>query len=125
MTSAAPFRVLIVDDEHSVADTLAMIARGAGYLARVAYSGEQATQIADELQPHATVSDVMLPGMDGLELTAWLEEHHPACTMLLMSGHPGTNDLLRPNGHPLPPILAKPFDPGDLLLFLAECAAKA
>jgi CheY-like chemotaxis protein len=87
-------RVLVVDDERLVADTLVMIAKFAGHTARAAYSGEEAAQIADEFMPQVCVSDVMMPGMIGIELADWLEEHHPDCRLLLISGAVDTAALL-------------------------------
>ncbi len=114
-------RVLIVDDEHSIADSLALIVQGHGHFTRTAYNAEDAAEIVAAFHPNVVVSDVMLPGMDGVQFAAWLEDSHPDCSVLLISGHPDTSDRLRPNGHTLPPILAKPFHPSQVLSFLDAC----
>ena len=116
-------RVLIVDDERTIADMLAMIVRAGGHVAHVAYSGEEASAIADELKPHVTISDVMMPGMDGLELAAWLDEHHPECKVLLISAHPDGylhRVSAARNGRPHR-ILSKPVYPSEILKFIASC----
>ncbi len=57
----APY-VLVVEDEHVIADTLAVILRGAGYGVAVAYDAESAIEIAELAPPQLLVSDFALPG---------------------------------------------------------------
>jgi CheY-like chemotaxis protein len=115
-------RVLIVDDELLVADTLVMIAEAEGYTARAAYNAEEAADIADEFRPHACVSDVMMPGMNGLEFAEWMADHHPDCKLLLISGHADLLDNLTLNGRRRT-VLPKPMQPVEFLRFLATCHA--
>ena len=116
-------RVLIVDDEETIANSLAMIVQGRGHFTRAAYTAEEAIGIVPDFRPDVVISDVMLPGMDGVEFAAWLEDHYPDSIVLLISGHPGTGDKLRPVGRSEPQIFAKPFQPSQLLAFLADFAA--
>lgn len=127
MLSGPGLRVLIVDDEHNIADSLSMILRTRGYIVRTAYSGEDAVLIAQSFQPHAAVTDVVMPGMSGVDLTIWLAEHCPECKVLLMSGNadafPMVEESIR-RGH-AHTILTKPFHPQRILDFLATCAPSA
>jgi DNA-binding response OmpR family regulator len=120
MPDLSSIRVLIVDDEHIVADTLTLLLAARGYNARAAYSGEQAATIVDEFKPHAVISDVLMPGMNGFELADWLEDQHPNCKVLLISGNTGEETL---DTHVFLPrrrsILPKPIYPTDLFRFLA------
>jgi CheY-like chemotaxis protein len=116
-------RVLIVDNERVIADTLAFIVEASGHCVRKAYGGIAATIIATAFRPHAVISDVMMPGMDGFELAEWLEEHQPACRVLLVSGHTGTiarADEAARAGHPRT-VLPKPVHPTEILNFLSTC----
>jgi DNA-binding response OmpR family regulator len=70
-------RVLVVDDERNIADTLAPIHQTRGHRVRTAYSGDAAVLIALNFQPNAVVSDVVMPGMSGLDLADWFAEHCP------------------------------------------------
>jgi CheY-like chemotaxis protein len=106
-------RILVVDDEVAVADTLEMIFRGCGYEARSAHSAEQAIETISKWQPDVAILDVMLPQMNGIEFGIVLKANYPACRVLLVSGHPGTSELLetaRRRGHDFE-ILAKPLHP--------------
>lgn len=115
-------RILILDDETSVAETLEMIFRGCGYEARTAFSAEQAIEVIAEWQPDLAIVDVMLPRMNGIQFGTVLKSNYPACQILLVSGHPGTGELLeiaRQQGHNFQ-ILAKPLHPALILDIVAH-----
>ena len=118
MPSSVPNRkILVVDDEATVAETLDLILRTRNYEPRVAYSAEEAIEIVALWKPDLAVLDVMLPGMNGIDLAVALKAIYPDLKILLVSGHPGTGDLLvtaEEEGHRFE-ILAKPLHP-DLLL---------
>jgi DNA-binding NtrC family response regulator len=112
-----PNTVLIVDDRQSICRTLQTIFANRGYEVRVAYSAEQAAEVAAEWQPALAILDVQLPNMNGIDLAIALKASHPACRVLLFSGHADTADLLATaaaNGH-LFDILPKPVHPSILL----------
>lgn len=115
-------KILIIDDEVTIADTLALIFASSGYESRTAYSAEQALQILEEWRPHLAIIDVVLPGMNGIEFAIFLEASYPECQFLLFSGQPGTTGLLeeaRSKGH-LFEILAKPLHPSHMLATVCE-----
>lgn len=60
-------RVLVVDDDSTVADTLAMLLETFGVVVRTAYSGFEALRLISELKPHLAFIDIGMPGMDGYE----------------------------------------------------------
>ncbi len=114
-------RILIVDDERTVADTLGVILKQNNHVASVAYSGESALDLARSSTPDWLVSDVILGGMTGIELAQHFEAEFPECRIILFSGQTVTTDLLRAaeeRGHRFA-VLAKPFHPQDLLDLLA------
>jgi len=110
-------RVLIVDDERTIADTLSLIFSASGYETRAAYSAEQALEIIPEWLPHLAVIDVALPGMHGIELAILLTAQCPDCRLLLFSGQSQTSDLLaeaETKSYKFD-ILAKPVHPTVML----------
>jgi len=110
-------RVLVVDDEQVIADTLAKILDLNGYDASAVYSGTAAVESARALQPDLVISDVIMQDMNGIEAAIHIRGLLPSCKILLFSGQAATADLLenaRAQGHEFE-ILAKPVHPADLL----------
>ncbi len=110
-------RVLVVDDEQVIADTLAKILDLNGYDASAVYSGTAAVESARALQPDLVISDVIMQDMNGIEAAIHIRGFLPSCKILLFSGQAATADLLenaRAQGHEFE-ILAKPVHPSDLL----------
>ena len=94
MAPSHQYKVLIVDDERLIADTLAKIFKRAGYVSEAAYSAEAVLDSASTWSPHLAIVDVVLPGMNGIELARWLKKICPECHIVLLSGQLATNDLL-------------------------------
>jgi CheY-like chemotaxis protein len=120
--SAESTRLMIVDDERIIADTLATIFLHAGYEARAVYSAEDALKLVDSWIPDLALLDVQLPGMNGIDLAIRLKAEHPGCRITLFSGFASTVDLVekaREDGHALE-VLAKPVHPDELLSLLAS-----
>jgi CheY-like chemotaxis protein len=115
--------VLVVDDERVIADTLSIILRKSGFSTLTAYDGSSALQLAIERRPDLLISDVMMPGMTGIELAISLTQSVPECKILLFSGQAATVDLLetaRAAGHNFT-TLTKPVHPTDMLRRISEC----
>lgn len=114
-------RILVVDDERPIADTLCQILRKAGYECKPAYSGTDALCAVSEFSPALIISDVVMPGLDGIELAKTVRREYPDCAVLLFSGNASTQDLLAnagAEGHSFQ-VLAKPVPPRDLLTKVA------
>ena len=112
-----PLRVLLVDDERTVADTLAMIFFEKGYDSRAVYSAEHALEMVEEWPPDLAILDVVLPKMHGIDLALQLTQRSLNCRILLLSGQAVTDDLLaeaKMNGLTFT-VLAKPIHPVLLL----------
>jgi DNA-binding response OmpR family regulator len=110
-------RVLIVDDEKNIRESLAAIFTSRGYESKVAFSAEQAVEMIAEWQPDLAILDVGLPKTNGIDLAIALKTSHPTCRVLLFSGQPSTTDLLADaaaDGH-LFDTMAKPVHPKVLL----------
>ena len=87
-------RILVLDDDVHVAETLQMILLARGYKVRVANSAEEAIETIAGWEPDLAIVDVMLPRMNGIEFGDVLRSNYPQCQLVLVSGHPGTSDLL-------------------------------
>lgn len=114
-------RVLVVDDERPITDTLCQILRRAGYDCRSAYGAAEALQILSQFTPALIITDVMMPEINGIEMAKTIHTKYPHCKILLFSGNAATQDLLesaRTEGYSFN-VLAKPVHPRDLLAKVA------
>ena len=110
-------RILIVDDEIAIADTLALIFKTQRYEVRTAYSAERAIETLAEWRPDLAILDVILPEMNGIDLAIVIKANYPGCHVLLFSGHANTAMLLEEacrKGHQFE-VLAKPVHPNLML----------
>ncbi|MDQ2927127.1 MAG: response regulator [Pseudomonadota bacterium] len=71
---AEDVRVIVVDDDREVAETLAAALEFDGYRVKIADNGAQAVALVAEFAPHCVLLDVEMPGMDGDELSKRLRE---------------------------------------------------
>jgi DNA-binding NtrC family response regulator len=117
--------VLVVDDEHLVADTLGIIFKRAGFCTLTAYDAAGALEIASAIAPDILVSDVDMPGMNGVDLAMTLLKLLPECRVLLFSGHATFADLsvARDAGHDFP-LLPKPVHPAVMLENVSSCLGR-
>ena len=115
-------RILVVDDERIIADTMAEILEGAGFQAATAYDGWNALQLAGILQPDYLLADVLMPRMNGVDLAMAIRKMYPAARILLFSGQAGIAEILRAaqsQGFQFE-LIAKPIHPLSLIARLKE-----
>ena len=80
-------RILVVDDEAAIRDSLRMILEYEDYQFVGAASGQEAVAIVQRDRPDLVMLDIKMPGMDGLTLLERVKEHDPAILVLMMTGH--------------------------------------
>lgn len=115
-------RILIVDDERRIADTSALILQGQGYQTDTAYDAASGIARCREFHPQLVLTDVVMPGMSGIEMAIAIRSEFPSCAILLISGQAATADMLelaRRQGHTFE-LLAKPVHPTVLLKRVAQ-----
>jgi PAS domain S-box-containing protein len=111
-----PF-IVVVDDEKRIADTLALILDSKGYSAEAAHDGESALEICRHRIPDLVLSDVVMPGMSGIELAIAVSQQFRDCHILLFSGQADTAAILedaKRQGYDFE-LIAKPLHPEDLV----------
>ena len=106
--------ILVVDDEPTITDVVSRYLERAGYSTRVAGDGADALRIAGECRPDLVVLDLMLPGMDGLEVMRRLREHERVSVILLTAKGEHTDRIigLRLGADD---YVVKPFSPAELV----------
>ncbi len=110
-------RIFVVDDEHVIADTLAAILRASKFDARAFYDGASALAACQVNASDWIISDVVMPGISGIDMAVEIRQLYPDCKILLFSGQAATAGLLdtaQASGHDFE-VLAKPVHPTDLL----------
>jgi DNA-binding response OmpR family regulator len=114
--------VLIVDDERIIADTLSAIFRADGYQVLSAYNGKDGLALAESAHPDLVITDVAMPGLNGVDLAIMVRNLLPQCKILLFSGQASTVDLLsqaRSLGYDFE-TMTKPVHPRDMLSRVAR-----
>ena len=108
---------MVIDDEARIADSLTEILTGYGYDAMACYNGQAAIDAARNRLPDVVISDVVMPGLDGVETVLAIRELCPQTRVLLFSGQGASMNLLnkaRDHGHEFE-LLPKPVHPAELL----------
>jgi DNA-binding response OmpR family regulator len=114
--------VLIVDDESVIADTLSMILSQSGYSCIAVYDAASALDVVRVTPPQLLISDVVMPGLNGIDLGVEVRALVPDCKVLLFSGQAATVDLLgdpRYAAHNFV-LLHKPVHPRELLSHISD-----
>jgi len=115
------FKILVADDEAPIANVVAMKLRNAGLEVIVAMDGVEAYELAIAERPDFMITDLQMPGMNGLELCARLAaelEGGIPTILLTAKGFEVTAEAVREL--PVRRIMTKPFSPRELLAQVQE-----
>ena len=110
-------RIIVIDDESLIAETVVEILNEEGFEAISVSSGVSAIELAKTVRPAIVLSDVIMPGLNGIETGIKIREMVPNCKIILFSGQAATVDLLekaRERGYRFD-VLAKPIKPEHLI----------
>ncbi len=111
-------RVLVVDDDRLVADTLCLIYKINGFDSQASYSAQDGFERAKSFEPNLVLCDVTLPEESGLDLTDRMHEILPSARMLLLTAYASNAAYVRAHSRrvrrPIK-LLSKPCRPDDLL----------
>src|SRR5438270_1605154 len=94
-TQGSGQRILVVDDEISIADSLAEILSECGYDALALYDGHSAIAATREKCPDTVICDVLMPKLNGIATGTAIRELCPHVRILLFSGQYGTADIIK------------------------------
>lgn len=108
-------RILIVDDEKDICEILFRLLKRSGFTPLVAHNGERALEMIRLGMPDAVVSDVMMPGMDGMELLRRAKEYDPNLPFLIITGYSGIDGAVKAMKEGAFDYLAKPLNNKELV----------
>jgi diguanylate cyclase (GGDEF)-like protein len=114
---STPASILVVDDSPTIARLLGMQLQAAGFNVRTARDGEEALAAAREVCPDLMLVDVMMPGMDGFELTRALrrDTRTTSTHIIVITGRGMSTDKLEGLASGADDYIVKPFDAAELL----------
>jgi two-component system OmpR family response regulator len=107
-------RILVVDDEPSITDFIALGLRHEGYEVATAADGRQGLRAVDTFKPDLVIVDVMMPRLDGFELTRAIAGE-PRRGVIILSARDETTDRIRGLELGADDYLVKPFEFGELV----------
>lgn len=114
MPPPKPYRILVVEDDARLSRFLVDLLRRQGYQAEMALEGNQALQVAEALQPHLVVLDLVLPSLNGLEVLQRLRQWSTA-PVIVLSGRGEEALKVKALDLGADDYLTKPFSPPELL----------
>lgn len=110
----APPTVLVIEDEQTIAQAVAARLRREGFAVEVATDGESGVEAHDRLHPDLVVLDLMLPGLDGLEVCRRIQRDHPV-PVLVLTARDTEDDLVTGLAAGADDYLTKPFSGRELV----------
>ena len=116
MSEARCGNIWVVDDDRSIRWVLERALELAGFQTRSFSRGDTVLQQIETAEPDAIVSDIRMPGADGLELLAAMKQSHPTVPIIIMTAHSDLEVAVRAelsNTCPSPSTSTMPLPPYD------------
>src|SRR5947199_10682450 len=114
--------ILLVDDDPDLLKLISLRLTSAGYRVRTADSGETALAALAVARPSAVITDMRMPGIDGMQLFTAIHRQHPALPVIILTAHGTIPDAVSATQRGVFGFLTKPFDSQALLQKVAEAA---
>jgi CheY-like chemotaxis protein len=108
-------QILVIDDEPQLRRLIARILKGRGHTVHEANNGEEGIGLFHRVHPDLVITDIVMPDMEGIELTRKLHEEAPTIPILAISGSGHSVYLQAAIGLGATAALAKPFRAAELL----------
>jgi DNA-binding NtrC family response regulator len=113
-------RILVVDDDKLVRDSLQSLIANAGYVVDSAKSGEEAESKSDLTYYNVALIDIRLPDANGIELLERLKDYVPKTRKIILTGYPDLETAIEAVNKRADGYLIKPFDPEALLKIIDD-----
>ncbi|MDP2959262.1 MAG: sigma-54 dependent transcriptional regulator [Longimicrobiales bacterium] len=115
-------KILVVDDETGILETLQILFRSEGYEVAVAASGRLALEALEKEKPDLVLSDIRMPGADGLEVLHRAKEVDPELPVILMTAQASLQSAMRAVNEGAYHYIQKPFSNEELLTICRRAA---
>jgi len=110
-----PADILLVDDDPDLLKLISLRLSSAGYRVRTADSGEAALAALAIARPGLVITDLKMPGIDGMQLFEAVHRQHPALPVIILTAHGTIPEAVNATQRGIFAFLTKPFDSQDLL----------
>ena len=117
-------KTLLVDDEPGILKVLSISLADRGYRVFTAENGEEALQIFEEKRPAIVLTDIKMPGMDGIDLLRKIKEESPDTEVIMITGHGDMELAVQSLKHAASDFITKPIDDDALDIALKRAAEK-
>jgi len=115
--------LLLVDDDPDLLKLISLRLTSAGYRVRTADSGEAALAAMAVMRPALVITDLRMPGMDGMQLFETIHRQHPTMPVIILTAHGTIPDAVSATQRGIFGFLTKPFDSQELLQKVAAAVA--
>jgi DNA-binding NtrC family response regulator len=115
-------RILIIDDERSILDTVQILLRGEGFDVVTAQNPREALDHIGEVDPDVVLTDIRMPGMNGLEVLAAVRDFDPEVPVILMTAQASLQTAVQAVNAGAFYYLQKPFSNADLVALCRRAA---
>ena len=122
ITESRRLRVLVADDNHDAAQTLAVLLEVMGHEVRIASDGQEAVDLAASFRPAAVLLDIGMPRLDGYAAAQRIREKWPGTLLIAVTGWGRREDVRQGAAAGFDHHLVKPVGPEQLARLLAEAA---
>jgi DNA-binding NtrC family response regulator len=113
-------RILVVDDDESIRNTMKTILEDEGYLVDVAATGNEALRKTDKLTYNIAMLDIRLPDMEGVELLKLMKDTVPKMRKIMVTGYPSMQNAIAALNKSADAYLVKPINVEKLLSIVKE-----
>lgn len=117
-------KILLVDDEEGIRKVLGISLADIGYDVLTAENGEKALRIFKEFQPPVVLTDIKMPGMDGIELLHKIKTENPETEVIMITGHGDMNLAIKSLKYEATDFITKPINPDALDIALMRAHEK-
>jgi len=107
-------RILVIDDDVALAEMISIVLRGEGYVAIQAFNGKEALDLFPDAKPDLVLLDVMLPGLDGIQVCSAIREMS-GVPVIMLTAKGDTTDVVRGLESGADDYVVKPFNPKELV----------